>query len=81
MRSYLKAAKERSDEPRLYVFNNCTQFIRTVPVLPRSERDPDDVDTAAEDHIGDESRYRIQMRKAVKTQTSQNIQPDWNSFL
>lgn len=43
----------------LYVFNTCTDFVRTVPVLVRDERDPDDVDTSAEDHIADEVRYRI----------------------
>jgi len=30
-----------------------------VPILPRSEKDPDDVDTDAEDHIGDEMRYKV----------------------
>jgi hypothetical protein len=45
--------------PGLYVFRTCDQFIRTVPVLPRDEKDPDDVDSGAEDHIGDELRYRV----------------------
>jgi len=42
------------------VFNNWRQFIRMVPVLPRDELDMDDVDTAAEDHVGagDERRRR-----------------------
>jgi hypothetical protein len=43
----------------LFVFNTCDQFARTVPVLPRDEKDLDDVDTEAEDHIADEVRYRI----------------------
>jgi len=41
------------------VFHTCRQFIRTVPVLPRDEIDMDDVDTAAEDHVGDETPYRL----------------------
>ena len=49
----------------LYVFENCRQFIRTMPVLPRSERDPDDVDTESEDHIADEVRYRVLDSKPV----------------
>lgn len=36
--------------PGLYVMRNCKAFINTVPVLPRSEKDPDDVDTTAIDH-------------------------------
>lgn len=60
MRARLKAAREtRPEEPGLYVFDRCVQFIRTVPVLPRDPRNRDDVDTDAEDHIGDETRYRV----------------------
>jgi len=51
------------DEPGLYIFETCRHFIRTVPVLPRSDKDPDDVDTDAEDHIGDETRYRLRTKK------------------
>ena len=55
------------DGPGLYVFSTCRQFIRTVPVLPRDERDMDDVDTAAEDHIGDEARYRVLTLKVASS--------------
>ena len=51
------------EHPALFVFNICDQFIRTVPALPRDEDDMDDVDTASEDHIGDEVRYRVRARK------------------
>jgi len=34
-------------------------FIRTVPNLPRDVDDMDDVDTDAEDHVGDETRYMV----------------------
>ena len=51
--------------PGLYIFDNCNHFIRTVPTLPRSERDIEDVDTNAEDHIADESRYRIYQKRQV----------------
>ncbi|MBL8968260.1 MAG: terminase family protein [Spirochaetaceae bacterium] len=61
LRSRLKASlAERMEEPGLFVFDACTAgFIRTVPVLPRDERNPDDVDSAAEDHAYDETRYRL----------------------
>ncbi len=35
----------KPEGPRLFVFNICRQFIRTVPVLPRDEIDIDDVDS------------------------------------
>jgi len=42
----------KADGPRLFVFNTCRQVIRTVPALPRDDIDMDDVDNAAEDHVG-----------------------------
>ncbi len=46
------------DEPGLFICRRCEQFLRTVPTLPRSERDQYDVETESEDHIGDALRYR-----------------------
>lgn len=51
--------KPRMEEPGLFVFDTCTHFIRTVPALPRHETKPDDINTDAEDHVADETRYRI----------------------
>ena len=64
MRIAMKAARRPKEggpreAPGLFVFSSCLQFIRTVPSLPRDEKDLDDVDTDAEDHIGDEVRYRV----------------------
>jgi hypothetical protein len=60
VRDRLKAGtKKPMEEPGLFIFSNCSQFIRTVPVLSRDIRDPDDVDTKAEDHVYDETRYRL----------------------
>lgn len=47
------------DKPGLLVFETCRDFIRTVPPIPRDAKDPDDVDTDAEDHIADDVRYRV----------------------
>lgn len=63
----LLSSAASKDEPGLYVFDRCRDFIRTVPVLPRSSKDPDDVDTDVEDHAGDETRYRIFKRKDYVT--------------
>ncbi len=52
------------EEPGLFVVGErCPAFLRTVPSLPRSDKDPDDVDTDCEDHIGDEVRYRSRFRR------------------
>lgn len=70
VRRSMKAAHRLEDRPRekpglFVVGDECPQFLRTVLSLPRSERDLDDVDTTAEDHIGDEVRYRIRAAGVV----------------
>ena len=68
IRKMLKAAAAQPrEEPGLFVMERCLQFRRTVPVLPRDDRNPDDVDTEAEDHIGDEVRYRLRYRRRKVT--------------
>lgn len=60
VRDRMKAStKSPMEDPGIFIFSTCTQFLRTVPVLPRDPKDMDDVDTDAEDHVYDESRYRI----------------------
>lgn len=60
MRERFKACKKAPLElPGLYVFDTCLEFIRTVPMLPRDEVKVEDIDTKAEDHIADETRYRV----------------------
>ena len=64
MRVRIKAAQPKDGLPRerpglFVVVEECPQWIRTVLSLPRDEKDMDDVDTDAEDHAGDETRYRV----------------------
>ena len=69
LRALLAGALPRAEGPReqpgLFVFADCRHFIRTVPVLPRGAKDPDDVDPNAEDHVYDETRYRIMARRGL----------------
>lgn len=55
--------------PGFFVFDWCYQTVETFPTLPRDDKDLDDVDTDAEDHIGDAIRYRIRkkLRGAVQS--------------
>lgn len=50
--------KHPMEDPGMFTFDTCRHFIRTVPTLPRDDKKTDDVDTNAEDHVGDETRYR-----------------------
>ena len=49
------------EHPGLFVTRECSHFLRTVPSIPRDRKDPDDVDTDAEDHVADETRYRCRL--------------------
>ncbi|MBQ2948337.1 MAG: phage terminase large subunit [Clostridia bacterium] len=48
--------------PMLYVFTNCREFIRTIPSLVYDAKKPEDIDTAGEDHVYDETRYFLMGR-------------------
>ena len=51
------------EKPLLYVFNTCTELLRTLPAAPHDERIPDDIDTNFEDHALDETRYACMFRR------------------
>lgn len=48
--------------PMLYFFDCCEDTIRTLPVLQHDDKDVEDVDTEAEDHAYDETRYAAMSR-------------------
>ncbi len=58
LRRYLLDSIDR-EGPGLFFFETCRHCIRTIPVLPRDEKNMDDVDTNAEDHCYDAIRYRL----------------------
>jgi hypothetical protein len=53
---------EYSDEPRLVFFNNCTNLIAQLPIIPLDKKNPEDIDTKSEDHLYDALRYGIMSR-------------------
>jgi hypothetical protein len=55
----LASMAQPRENPCLLVFDTCREWIRTVPPLPRKPMNPDDVDTDAEDHAGDMTRYAV----------------------
>lgn len=58
-RDRFRAVMRGTEEPGLYFMDNCKASIATIPVLPRDDKDPEDVDTEAEDHPWDMCRYRV----------------------
>lgn len=51
--------------PMLYFCDCCEDTIRTLPTLQHDETDPEDLDTEAEDHAADETRYAVMSRPWV----------------
>jgi len=49
-------------QPKLKVFSNCINLVRTMPMLPVDKNNPEDVDTHAEDHAYDALRYGVMSR-------------------
>lgn len=48
---------DHEGKPGMYIFSTCQDWLRTVPNLPYSMKKPEDVDSDAEDHSYDASRY------------------------
>ena len=53
---------EYTEEPRMVFFSTCTNTIAQLPSIPLDKRNPEDVDTNAEDHLYDALRYGIMTR-------------------
>lgn len=58
LRDRLEASVE-GEGRGIYFMDNCRSVIGGLPTLPRDEDNMDDVDTDAEDHFYDDTRYKI----------------------
>ena len=56
-------------QPKLRIFNTCTNLIRTLPSLPMSKTNSEDVDTKAEDHAYDALRYMFMSHQSTRPST------------
>ena len=60
VRSRLReSGKDRPENAALYIMAHCINALAHWPVLPRDPKNPDDVQTSAEDHDYDALRYRV----------------------
>ena len=58
---------------RCYIFENCTGFIRTIPLMMYDEHKVEDLDTSMEDHIADEWRYMCMNRPVQPLRPVENV--------
>lgn len=59
LHEFMKVVNGRS---RFKVMRHCRHVIRTLPILPRDQKNPEDVDTNAEDHLYDAVRGGLAMK-------------------
>ena len=62
MQVHYRLAFDQEGYPRMYVFQGCAAFIRTIPLLTFDRHRPEDLDTEGEDHVADEVRYMCMAR-------------------
>ena len=74
MQVHYRLQFDRNGYARMYVFNNCNAFIRTMPLMMYSETHPEDLDTKLEDHCPDEVRYMC-MSQPVSPIMHEDIKP------
>lgn len=68
MQLHYRLRFDQSGRPGMYVFDTCRDFIRTLPTLCYDAKRIEDVDTASEDHIYDETRYFLMARPLGRPQ-------------
>ena len=52
--------------PRVRFFSTCTNILRTLPTIPLSKTNSEDVDTRSEDHAYDALRYMFMSRQSMR---------------
>ena len=60
-----EASKPAPESAGIWFMDHCRATIAQIPALPRDERNTEDVDTKAEDHVYDAIRYRVLARKPM----------------
>lgn len=68
MQVHYRLSFDENGYARMYVFEGCKAFIRTIPLLRFDKTRPEDLDTDGEDHVADETRY-LCMARPIRPRT------------
>ena len=71
---------DEEGKPGMYVFNCCSDLIRTLKDLPYSQTRIEDVDTKAEDHLYDALRYVLTANPSPGTEPAEKKPPVFDPF-
>ena len=66
--------------PGMYIFSTCKDWIRTVPNLPYDDKKREDVDTDAEDHDYDATRYFLMDHPMTASKKPPREYKPWSPF-
>lgn len=73
MQVHYRLTFDEEGYPMMYVFNNCKNFIRTIPLMMYDETNVEDLNTELEDHIADETRYMCMSRPIAPVKVNKQI--------
>ena len=76
MQFHYRLAFDETGDSMFQVFNTCKHFIRTIPNLVYSERNPEDIDTTMEDHAYDMTRY-VMMDNIIPARANRKKDDRW----
>ncbi len=68
MQVHYRLSFDGEGKPGLYIFQNCADTVRTLPMLQYDRYKPEDLDTTGEDHAADEIRYLCMARPIAPVQ-------------
>jgi phage terminase large subunit len=63
---------DEKTQPKLRIFENCRQMIRTIPTLIADDKVLGDLNTRGEDHAADDLGYFLQTLRDTKTEAPKN---------
>jgi hypothetical protein len=78
MQCHYRLQFDENGYPMMYVFNNCKAFIRTIPLLVHSDKNPEDLNSDQEDHVADEWRYFCMSRPITPVMTQEKEIHMWD---
>jgi hypothetical protein len=65
-------------KPMVLFFSSCRDLIRTLPAMQHDEARAEDIDTSAEDHCVDETRYAMMSRPWVRDAAKPVVRDSWS---
>ena len=80
MQFHYRLAFNEEGRPMMQVFRTCRHFIEQIPALVYSETDVEDIDTAQEDHIYDESRYALCTHMIARPPRKEDKEPEIGAY-